>query len=150
MDKFSQCPNNSLQNQGVMKLLLVNSDYEYAITLKKGLEDYGFKVYNFANVFAAIHEIEKSKKVNYDIILCDINPFNDEYLLFVKQIRELSHTVKLFLMCSREIEDYAIRNAFTAGVNEIIMKPISAENLNIVLQDYIDGINSPLDSALRL
>jgi PleD family two-component response regulator len=84
------------------------------------------------------------------MILFDINPSNTEYLLFAKQIRELSHTVKMFLMSSREIEDKVIRNAMTAGINEIIMKPISAENLNIVLQDYIDGINNPLDSALKL
>lgn len=58
--------------------------------------------------------------------------------------------MKMFLMSSREIEDKVIRNAMTAGINEIIMKPISAENLNIVLQDYIDGINNPLDSALKL
>ena len=150
MNKFSQCQYNSLRNQKVTKLLLVNKDYEPAMTLKKGLEGYGFNVYYLANVSAAIHEIEKSKKVNYDMILCDINPSSTEYLLFTKQIRELSHTVKLFLMSSCEIEDSAIRNALTAGVNEIILKPISAENLNIVLQDYIDGINNPLDSALKL
>jgi response regulator of citrate/malate metabolism len=88
--------------------------------------------------------------VNYDMILCDINPSDTEYLFFAKQIREMSHTVKMFLMSSREIEDKVIRNALTAGINEIIMKPISAENLNIVLQDYIDGINNPLNSALKL
>jgi DNA-binding response OmpR family regulator len=150
MDKFSESRSNILRNRGVTKLLLVNNDFEPAMSLKKGLEDYGFKVYYFANVLAALHDIEKSKKVNYDMILFDINPSNTEYLLFAKQIRELSHTVKMFLMSSREIEDKVIRNAMTAGINEIIMKPISAENLNIVLQDYIDGINNPLDSALKL
>ena len=150
MDKFSESRSNSLRNRGVTKLLLVNNEFEPAMSLKKGLEDYGFKVYYFANVLVALHDIEKSKKVNYDMILFDINPSNTEYLLFAKQIRELSHTVKMFLMSSREIENKVIRNAMTAGINEIIMKPISAENLNIVLQDYIDGINNPLDSALKL
>ena len=72
-----------------------------------------------------------------------------EYLVPVKQIRELD-TVKIFLMSSCEIGDSVISNAMIAGVNEIIMKPISAENLNIILQDYIDGIKNPLDSALKL
>jgi hypothetical protein len=49
-----------------------------------------------------------------------------------------------------EIEDIVIRNAMMVGVNEIIKKPISAENLNIVLQDHIDGIKNPLDSKLKL
>lgn len=150
MDEFSDSRSNSLRNRGVTRLLLVSNDYEPAMSLKKGLEEYGFKVYYFANVFAALHEIEKTKKVNYDMILCDINPSDTECLLFAKQIREMSHTVKMFLMSSREIEDKVIRNALTAGINEIIMKPISAENLNIVLQDYIDGINNPLNSALKL
>ena len=75
---------------------------------------------------------------------------NTEYLLFAKQIREFSHTVKIFLLSPCEIEDIVIQNAMMAGVNEIIRKPISAEKLNIVLQDYIDGINNPLDSALKL
>ena len=73
-----------------------------------------------------------------------------EYLVPVKQIRELSNTVKIFLMSSCEIGDSVVRNAMIAGVNEIIKKPISAENLNIILQDYIDGIKNPLDSALKL
>jgi DNA-binding response OmpR family regulator len=150
MDEFSDSRSNSLRNRGVTRLLLVSNDYEPAISLKKGLEEYGFKVYYFANVFAALHEIGKTKKVNYDMILFDINPSDTECLLFAKQIREMSYTVKMFLMSSREIEDKVIRNALTAGINEIIMKPISAENLNIVLQDYIDGINNPLNSALKL
>ncbi|MGC2308641.1 MAG: hypothetical protein WA461_09565, partial [Nitrososphaeraceae archaeon] len=70
-------------------------------------------------------------------------------LVLVKQIRELSNTVKIFFMSSCEIGDSVVRNAI-AGVNEIIKKPISAENLNIILQDYIDGIKNPLDSALKL
>jgi hypothetical protein len=53
-------------------------------------------------------------------------------------------------MSSCEIGDSVVRNAMIAGVNEIIMKPISAENLNIILQDYIYGIKNPLDSALKL
>jgi DNA-binding response OmpR family regulator len=150
IDKFSDSRSNNLRTRGVTNLLLVSNDYEPAMSLKEGLEEYGFKVYYFANVFAALHEIGKPRKVNYDMILCDIIPSDTECLDFAKQIREMSHTVKMFLMSSREIEDKVIRNALTAGFNEIIMKPISAENLNIVLQDYIDGINNPLNSALKL
>lgn len=84
------------------------------------------------------------------MFLCDLKAYDTEYLLFAKQIRELSHTVKIFLMSFCEIEASVIHNAMMAGVNEIIKKPISAENLNIVLQDYIAGIKNPLDSALKL
>lgn len=84
------------------------------------------------------------------MVLCDFRTSSTEYLVLVKQIRELSNTVKIFLMSSCEIGDSVVRNAMIAGVNEIIMKPISAENLNIILQDYIDGIKNPLDSALKL
>lgn len=129
---------------------MVNSDYESAMTLKESLEEYGFKVHCFTNIFAAFLKIEKSKKVNYDMVLCDFQTSSTEYLVLVKQIRELSNTVKIFLMSSCEIGDSVVRNAMIAGVNEIIMKPISAENLNIILQDYIDGIKNPLDSALKL
>jgi len=84
------------------------------------------------------------------MVLCDIQTSGTEYLVPVKQIRELSNTVKIFLMSSCEIGDILLRNAMVAGINEIIKKPISVENLNIILQDYIDGIKNPLDSALRL
>ena len=148
--KNPKSPNNSLRSQGVTKVLLVNSDSETATALKIGLEGYGFKVYHFANLYAATRDIERTSSVNYDMILCDIRACNNEYLLFVKQIRGLSQTVKIFLMCSSEIEDIDIRNAIMAGISEIIKKPISIENLNIVLQDYIDGIANPLDSALKI
>lgn len=81
------------------------------------------------------------------MVLCDFQTSSTEYLVLVKQIRELSNTVKIFLMSSCEIGDIVVRNAMIAGVNEIIKKPISAENLNIILQDYIDGIKNPIDSA---
>ena len=112
----------------------MNSDYESAMTLKESLEEYGFKVHCFTNIFAAFQKIEKSKKVNYD----------------KRQTNKRTNTVKIFLMSSCEIGDSVVRNAMIAGVNEILMKPISAENLNIILQDYIDGIKNPLDSALKL
>lgn len=147
VDKFPRSSNKNLPYQRITKILLVNSDYESAMTLKESLEEYGFKVHCFTNIFAAFQKIEKSKKVNYDMVLCD---FQTEYLVLVKQIRELSNTVKIFLMSSCEIGDSVVRNAMIAGVNEIIKKPISAENLNIILQDYIDGIKNPLDSALKL
>jgi DNA-binding NtrC family response regulator len=150
LDKFPHSSNKSLPYQGNTKILLVNSDYESAMTLKEGLEEYGFKVHCFTNIFAAFQEIEKSKRVNYDMVLCDFQTSSTEYLVPVKQIRELSNTVKIFLMSSCEIGDTVARNAMIAGVNEIIKKPISVENLNIILQDYIDGIKNPLDSALRL
>jgi CheY-like chemotaxis protein len=150
LDKFPHSSNKSLPYQGNTKILLVNSDYESAMTLKEGLEEYGFKVHCFTNIFAAFQEIEKSKRVTYDMVLCDIQTSATEYLVPVKQIRELSNTVKIFLMSSCEIGDILLRNAMIAGINEIIKKPISVENLNIILQDYIDGIKNPLDSALRL
>lgn len=150
VDKFPHSSNKSLPYQGITKILLVNSDYESAMTLKEGLEEYGFKVHCFTNIFAAFEEIEKSKKLNYDMVLCDFQTSSAEYLVLVKQIRELSNTVKIFLMSSCEIGDIVVCNAMIAGVNEIIKKPISAENLNIILQNYIDGIKNPLDSALRL
>jgi DNA-binding response OmpR family regulator len=150
IDKFPQCRNNRLRNPAVTKILLINSDYAPAMTLKKGLEKYGFQVYYLANVFSAIHDIEKTRRVNYEMILCDIKACDAEYLLFAKQIRKLNHSVKMFLMISCEIEEIVIRNAMMAGVTEIIKKPISAENLNVVLQDYIDGIKNPLDSSLIL
>lgn len=147
VDKFPRSSNKNLPYQRITKILLVNSDYESAMTLKESLEEYGFKVHCFTNIFAAFQKIEKSKKVNYDMVLCD---FQTEYLVLVKQIRELNNTVKIFLMSSCEIGDSVVRNAMIAGVSEIIKKPISAENLNIILQDYIDGIKNPLDSALKL
>ena len=150
VDKFPRSSNKNLPYQRITKILLVNSDYDSAMTLKESLEEYGFKVHCFTNIFAALQKIEKSKKVNYDMVLCDFQTSSTEYLVLVKQIRELSNTVKIFLMSSCEIGDIVVRNAMIAGVNEIIKKPISAENLNIILQDYIDGIKNPLDSALKL
>jgi DNA-binding response OmpR family regulator len=92
IDKVPQCRTNNLPNHGVPKILMISSDYEAGTILKEGLEKYGFKVYYFVNVFAAIHDIEKTRRVNYEIILCDIKACSTEYLLFAKQIRELSHT----------------------------------------------------------
>ena len=150
MDKFPHCINNSFRNHGITKVLLINNDYEPAMILKKDLEKYGFEVYYCANVLTAIQDIEKTRRVNYEMILCDIQKCDTEYLLFAKQVREFSHTVKIFLLSPCEFEDVVIRNAIMAGVNEIIKKPISEEKLNIILQDYIDGIKNPLDSALKL
>jgi two-component system OmpR family response regulator len=138
-------------SQGVIHVLVVDNDPDSLTTLKLGLEEYGFKVHGFRNAFVAIQEIKKDgKNEKYDMILCDINISDNDWFVFAKQVRELNKTVKIFLMTSSEIDDIVIHNAMSAGVNEIIRKPLSIESLNIVLQNYIDGITNPLDSALKL
>jgi DNA-binding response OmpR family regulator len=89
-----------LRNQGIIKVLFINNDYEPAMTLKKGLEEYGYKVYYFTNVFAALQDVEKTKMIDYWMVLYDMNVSDNECLLFAKQIRELSPIVKIFLMSS--------------------------------------------------
>jgi len=89
VDKFPHSSNKNLPYQGNTKILLVNSDYESAMTLKEGLEEYGFKVHCFTNIFAAFQEIEKSKRVNYDMVLCDFQTSSTEYLVLVKQNKRI-------------------------------------------------------------
>jgi DNA-binding response OmpR family regulator len=135
----------------VTRVLVVDSDPDDLIRMKIGLEEYGYKVYGYQNTSLAIQEISKdSKDQKYDIMLCDINKPELDWFAFATQVREADKTVKIFLMGASEIDDGVIHNAMSLGVSEIIRKPLSIENLNIILQNYMDGIKNPLDSPLKL
>jgi CheY-like chemotaxis protein len=135
----------------VTQVLLVDNDPDDLIRIKIGLEDYGYIVNGYQNASMAIQEISKdSKDQKYDVMLCDIDMPELDWVAFTTQAREADKSVKIFLMSASEIDDVVIHNSMSLGVSEIIRKPLSIENLNILLQNYMDGIKNPLDSPLKL
>jgi PleD family two-component response regulator len=133
------------------QVLVVDNDPDDLIRMKIGLEEYGYKVYGYQNPSMAIQEISNdSKDQKHDIILYDINMPELDWFAFATQVRKADENVKIFLMSTSGIDDVVIHKAMSLGVSEVIKKPLSIENLNILLQNYMDGIENPLESPLKL
>jgi DNA-binding response OmpR family regulator len=113
------------------RILLVDDEQDIIFTIKKILEENGFKVDSFNDSILALNYY----KVNfYDLVILDIKlPKMDGFELYTK-IREKDPKVKIcFLTAVTKSNEEAgkIRLAFGKTINEdyFIQKPVEMEDL---------------------
>jgi DNA-binding response OmpR family regulator len=113
------------------KILLVDDEPDLTFTIKKILEDNGFKVDTFNDPILALNNY----KVNfYDLVILDIKmPKMDGFELYIK-LREKDHKVKicfLTVIATFNEEFRKTRLALGKTINEdyFIQKPIQTEDL---------------------
>src|SRR5687767_11773994 len=113
------------------RILLVDDEPDIIFTIKKILEENGFKVDSFYDLFLALNNY----KVNfYDLVILDIKmPKMDGFELYIK-LREKDHKVKIcFLtataLLSEELKKTRLVLGKTIGENYFIQKPIKTEDL---------------------
>jgi DNA-binding response OmpR family regulator len=120
------------------RLLAVDDEKDIAIVLKKGLENYGFKVdVYFDPIQALIHY----KPSLYDLLLLDIKmPGLDGYELF-KRIRKIDRKVKVcFLSAAEDSQIKEYKKQMISDRKYFVKKPVA-------IKDLVDLINSILEEV---
>lgn len=111
---------------------------EIAITI---LNDAGFEVEHAADGIICVDMLEKSETGYYDLILMDIQMPNMDGYKATKTIRKLSDKKKagitIVAMTANAFEEDK-KNAYTAGMNWHIAKPIRVEELMSALEEILD------------
>jgi DNA-binding response OmpR family regulator len=122
------------------KILLIDDEPDVTYTIKKILEDNGFKVDSFNDPILALNYY----KVNfYDLVILDIKmPKMDGFELYTK-IREKDRQVKICFLTASEMYYEKFRKTRliltkTIGEDYFIQKPINTEDLIIRLTSIMD------------
>jgi DNA-binding response OmpR family regulator len=119
-------------------LLVVDDEKDIAIVLKKGLENYGFKVDMYLDPIQALIDY---KPGSYDLLLLDFKmPGLDGYELF-ERIRKIDRKVKVCFLSAAEgsqVREY--RKQSTSDRRYFVKKPVP-------IKDLVDRINSILEEV---
>ncbi|HEX2614346.1 MAG TPA: response regulator [Nitrososphaera sp.] len=120
------------------RLLVVDDEKDIATVLKKGLENYGFKVDVYLD---PIQTLIHYKPGSYDLLLLDIKmPGLDGYELF-KRIRKIDRKVRVCFLSAAEgsqIKEY--KKQIISDRKYFVKKPVA-------IKDLVDRINSILEEV---
>lgn len=111
------------------KVILINDCKFQSIIMKDMLNDLGYEV-NLTNEYGALAKI---KKINPDIVICNLIMKNITGEKLIKNIKDINKNVICILSSANKIklEDYS-----KEYVNEVIHVPIEKEKLEIILEKF--------------
>ena len=117
----------------MIKILLLEDDYLYKISIKEFLEELDFAVDDFDNGEDALNSIFEKR---YDLLLLDIRVPKMDGFELVKNVREASIDTPIIILTSlTDIKD--LSRGYTLGCNDYIRKPFDIKELLLRVQTLI-------------
>ena len=122
------------------RILLTEDNDLNAEIAETFLKDFGFFVERAENGFVCINKLKESSAGYYDLILMDIQMPEMNGFEATKQIRQMANVLKanipIIAMTANALEEDR-QNAFDAGMNGHIAKPIDIKQLKEVLSSVL-------------
>ena len=117
----------------MIKILLLEDDYLYKISIKEFLEELDFVVDDFDNGEDALNSIFETR---YDLLLLDIRVPKMDGFELVKHVREASIDTPIIILTSlTDIKD--LSRGYTLGCNDYIRKPFDMIELKFRIEQLI-------------
>lgn len=116
-----------------MKILLLEDDYLYKISIKEYLEDIDFNVDDFENGDDALDAIYEKR---YDLLLLDIRVPGMDGFELVKTIRQSNINTPVMILTSlTDISD--LSKGYELGCNDYLKKPFDLRELKYRMEQLI-------------
>lgn len=130
----------------MIKVLLLEDDYLYKISIKEFLEELDFVVEDFENGEDALNAIFDRK---YDLFLFDIRVPKIDGFELVKYIREASIDTPIIILTSlTDIKDLSL--GYTLGCNDYIRKPFDMIELKFRIEQVLKNSFKVNDDVIEL
>ncbi|PVX26621.1 MAG: hypothetical protein CW691_00820 [Candidatus Bathyarchaeum sp.] len=130
-------PNNKKEH---INVLFVDDDIDFLKSAKQCLKLHGD--YDIESAFSVDEALEKMKKKETDVIVCDIEMPMKNGFEFLKSLRENKNNIPFIVFTVTEDKQKALR-AFTLGANGFVGKAGDPETVFATLQRCIDkSVNS--------
>jgi DNA-binding response OmpR family regulator len=120
--------NNNINNRNV-RILLVDDEYDIALTFKIGLEDSGFVVDSFTDPSSALLNFKTN---SYDLLLLDVKMPKIDGFELCRQMKKIDDKVKVCFMTAFDVRKSDLKvdpTIFNNNSKQIIQKPISIDDL---------------------
>jgi two-component system, OmpR family, response regulator ChvI len=123
--------NNNNNNNRNTRILLVDDEYDIALTFKIGLEDSGFVVDSFTDPSSALLNFKTN---SYDLLLLDVKMPKIDGFELCRQMKKIDDKVKVCFMTAFDVRKSDLKvdpTIFNNNNNskQIIQKPISIDDL---------------------
>jgi DNA-binding response OmpR family regulator len=123
--------NNNNSNNRNARILLVDDEYDIALTFKIGLEDSGFVVDSFTDPSSALLNFKTN---SYDLLLLDVKMPKIDGFELCRQMKKIDDKVKVCFMTAFDVRKSDLKvdpTIFNNNNNskQIIQKPISIDDL---------------------
>src|SRR5262245_2195823 len=117
-----------------LSILVIDDEIYIGLLLKQFLQGYGFNVISFTDSLLAFEHLKNSHK-NYSLIITDLRmPGMSAIELYIKLRKEISSSIKIFLITVFDISDLKDQINFqTAKIENIIQKPIKLSRLKKII-----------------
>jgi DNA-binding response OmpR family regulator len=123
----------SLTLSNPLKIIIVDDEIDIANILKKFFIKMGFDAIAFTDPLLALEHFIALDK--YGLAIVDLRMPGMSGLDFANKIRQISTTVKIFLITAFDITDLENNTSFrTAQIERIIQKPIKFSNLKKIIE----------------
>lgn len=117
----------------MIKILLLEDDYLYKISIKEFLEELDFIVDDFEDGEEALNSIFSTK---YDLLLFDVRVPKIDGFELVRYVREANIDTPIIIMTSlTDIKDLSL--GYTLGCNDYIRKPFDMIELKFRIEQLI-------------
>jgi DNA-binding response OmpR family regulator len=121
--------NNNNSNNRNARILLVDDEYDIALTFKIGLEDSGFVVDSFTDPSSALLNFKTN---SYDLLLLDVKMPKIDGFELCRQMKKIDDKVKVCFMTAFDVRKSDLKvdpTIFNNNSKQIIQKPISIDDL---------------------
>jgi DNA-binding response OmpR family regulator len=121
--------NNNNNNNRNARILLVDDEYDIALTFKIGLEDSGFVVDSFTDPSSALLNFKTN---SYDLLLLDVKMPKIDGFELCRQMKKIDDKVKVCFMTAFDVRKSDLKvdpTIFNNNSKQIIQKPISIDDL---------------------
>jgi len=120
-----------------INILIVDDDPDIVSILKLGLMRQGFNPVTFTDPNLALEHFELNHK-NYDLVISDIRMPTMNGFEFIKKVKRLKPTVKVFFMTAFEIDTDEWSNVLpSVKIDEFIQKPFTLEKIGKLVSTHI-------------
>jgi DNA-binding response OmpR family regulator len=124
---------------GSLSILVVDDEEELATFFQEAIEAMGLDVVSFTDPLQAFGYF-KDNLNNIQLIITDLRMPGISGLELAKKVRELNHSVKIFLMTAFNTRDLENNSDYvSARIDKLIQKPVRFSELRLMINSALQN-----------
>jgi CheY-like chemotaxis protein len=118
-------------------VLVLDDEFDIVTLMKHSLQKHGYHVFGFTDPSLALEHFKLNHE-SYSLVISDVRMPVMNGFEFIKKVREILPSIKIFLMSAFDINDSQYSKILLPlKVEGCIQKPISLKEMILTVQKYL-------------
>jgi CheY-like chemotaxis protein len=118
-------------------VLVLDDEFDIVALMKHSLQKHGYHVFGFTDPSLALEHFKLNHE-SYSLVISDVRMPVMNGFEFIKKVREILPSIKIFLMSAFDINDSQYSKILLPlKVEGCIQKPISLKEMILTVQKYL-------------